>query len=124
MPLSPEEQRILQEIERSFYENDPAFATQVKQTTIYRHAGRNLKLAALGFIAGLVILVVFFASYVFVGFAGFLLMLGSAFSFERNLRRVGKAGLQQIRSSVKAGGLSDALGNTRRKMKDRFRTEE
>ena len=41
VPLSEDEQRILHEIERRFYESDPAFASQVSQTTLYRHAGRN-----------------------------------------------------------------------------------
>ena len=38
MPLSEDEQRILHQIEQQFYESDPAFAQQVSQTTLYRHA--------------------------------------------------------------------------------------
>ena len=37
MPLSEDEQRILQEIERNFYDSDPAFAREVSTTTLYRH---------------------------------------------------------------------------------------
>ena len=49
MPLSEDEQRILDEIERSFYKHDPAFARNVSTATLTRQAGRNCKLAALVF---------------------------------------------------------------------------
>ena len=124
MPLSEDEQRILRDIERTFYENDPEFAGRVRSETLYRHAGRNAKWAALGFLAGLVLLVVSFASNVFLGFVGFLLMLGSAFVFERNVRKMGKAGLQQLSQSMRARGLSATLGDTGRRLRERFRREE
>ncbi len=56
MPLSEDEQRILQEIEAQFYANDPQLAQQVSETTLYRHASRNIKWAALGFVVGFVVL--------------------------------------------------------------------
>jgi hypothetical protein len=122
VPLSEDEQRILQEIERSFYDNDPAFAREVSSKTLYRHAGRNLKWAALGFIAGLAVLVVSFAQSLILGFAGFLVMLGSAFAFERNARKMGKAGLQSV--SQRTGNLSDLLGERSKKLRERFRRDE
>ena len=57
MPLSEDEQRILQEIEQQLYASDPELAREVSSTTVYRHAGRNLKWAALGFAAGVVLMV-------------------------------------------------------------------
>ena len=121
MPLSEEEQRVLREIERSFYESDPEFARQVSSKTLYRHAGRNLRFAALGFVAGLVLLVTSFASYLILGIVGFLAMLFSALIFERNLRAMGKAGLQSISDTVRArGGVSGPLGDARRKFRQRF----
>ena len=124
MPLSEDEQRILHEIERSFYENDPAFARGVSQTTLFRHAGRNLKYAGLGFVAGTILLVVSFASSLVLGMIGFLAMLGSAFVFERNLRRMGKAGWEQMTQSVRDKGIGDMLGNTRNRLRDRFRRDD
>lgn len=121
MPLSEEEQRVLREIERSFYESDPDFARQVSSETLYKHAGRNLRWAALGFIAGLVLLVTSFASYLFLGIAGFLAMLFSALIFERNLRAMGKAGLSSISDTVRArGGVGGPLGDARRRFRQRF----
>ena len=124
MPLSEDEQRILHEIERSFYENDPAFARGVSQTTLYRHAGRNLKYAAAGFVVGMVVLVVSFASSLVLGMVGFLAMLGSAFVFERNLRKMGRAGWQQMTQSMRDKGIGDAMNNTRSRLRDRFRKDD
>lgn len=125
MPLSEDEQRILHEIERSFYENDPAFAKGVRETTLFRHAGRNLKYAAAGFIAGLVLLVVSFADSLVLGMIGFLIMLAGAFFFERNLRKMGRAGWHQMTGSVRQrGGLGDVFGNTRSRLRDRFRRDD
>ncbi|MBW3669342.1 MAG: DUF3040 domain-containing protein [Actinobacteria bacterium] len=124
MPLSEDEQRILHEIERSFYENDPAFARGVSQTTLYRHAGRNLKYAAAGFVVGLIVLITSFAWSLVLGLVGFLAMLGSAFVFERNLRKMGKAGWEQMTQSMREKGIGDAFGSTRTRLRDRFRRDE
>ena len=121
MPLSEDEQRILHEIERSFYERDPEFARGVSETTLYRHAGRNCKWSALGFAAGLVLLIASFASNRIVGFVGFLLMLGSTLVFERNLRMMGRAGWQDVARSVRERGFPDVLGDTRRPLRERFK---
>jgi hypothetical protein len=124
VPLSPEEQRILQDIEKSFYEHDPEFAHEVSSTTLYRVAGRNLKWLAVGFLAGLVILLASFASSVVLGGLGFLIMLACAFFFERNLRKMGKAGWASFTSSVRAGGLAGGFGKAGKRMRDRFKRSE
>jgi len=124
VPLSEDEQRILHEIEQQFYESDPAFAREVGSTTLYRHAGRNLKWATLGFLCGFALLVVSFASSVIAGFAGFLIMLGAAFVFERNVRKMGRAGWQQVTESVRAGHLREYFGDTGRRLRRRFRRDE
>ncbi|HZT65808.1 MAG TPA: DUF3040 domain-containing protein [Acidimicrobiales bacterium] len=123
MPLSEDEQRILHEIERSFYENDPEFYGKVSSETLYRHAGRNCKWSALGFLAGLAVLVTSFASSILIGFLGFLIMLSCAIVFEANARKMGRAGLQQVSNSIRAKGLSEALGDTRKRLRERFRRD-
>ena len=124
MPLSEDEQRILQEIEQQFYEHDPALAREVGSTTLYRHAGRNLKWAAMGFVAGFALLVAFFARSLLIGFAGFLVMLICAFVFERNLRKLGRAGWQQMTESMRAGNLRDYFGDAGSRLRRRFKREE
>lgn len=86
MPLSEHEQRILAEIERRLLEEDPKFAQQVG-SSFQAHLARRLKLAAVGFILGLVILVVGFIQNVGLGVAGFVVMLYSIFEVVRTLRR-------------------------------------
>ncbi len=124
MPLSEDEQRILQEIEQQFYEHDPHLAREVGSTTLYRHAGRNLKWAAAGFVAGFILLIFTFASSLLVGFAGFLVMLICAFVFERNLRKMGRAGWQQMTETMRAGNLREYFGDAGTRLRRRFKREE
>ena len=124
MPLSEDEQRILGEIEQQFYEHDPALAREVGSTTLYRHAGRNLKWAALGFLGGLVLLMGSFASNLLLGFTGFLVMLASAIWFERNLRKMGRAGWQAMTRSVRGSGMRDYLGTAGDRLRHRFRRND
>jgi hypothetical protein len=124
VPLSEDEQRILQEIEQQFYEHDPHLAREVGSTTLYRHAGRNLKWAAFGFIGGLALLLVSFASSIWLGGTGFLVMFGCAVIFERNLRKMGRAGWQQVTESMRAGHLRDYFGDAGKRLRRRFRREE
>jgi len=124
VPLSEDEQRILQEIEQQFRADDPDFARQVSSTTLYRHAGRNLKWAALGFVVGVVFLIGTLGISYLLAFGGFLMMLASAFVFERNLRKMGRAGWQQWTDSVRTSGMRDYFGTTGKRMRDRFKRDD
>ena len=53
-----------------------------------------------GFVAGIAILVAFYPQSVAVGFLGVALMFASAVVFERNLRRMGKAGWHDLTRSL------------------------
>lgn len=122
VPLSEDEQRILQQIEKNFYDSDPAFAREVSTTTLYRHAGRNVKWAAVGFVAGLVLLVLTFTESLVIASLGFAISLACAIVGERNLRKMGKAGLQSV--TQRTGNLGEVLGDRSRKLKERFKREE
>jgi hypothetical protein len=124
VPLSEDEQRILSEIEQQLYQSDPALARDIADTTIYSHAYRNLKWSLLGFVAGLVALVLTLGTSYLLAFGGFLIMLVSALAVERNARRLGKAGMQQMTQSMKAAGLRDALGNSSARLRDRLRRND
>ena len=124
MPLSEDEQRILQEIEAQFYATDPHLAQQVSETTLYRHAARNIQWAVLGFVAGFAVLVLCFASSLLLGFTGFMGMLACAFIIERNVRKMGRAGLESLTASMKGNRLKSALGEAGDRMKKRFRRTE
>src|SRR4051812_11245283 len=104
MPLSEEEQKILREIEQQLNATDPDLVEQVSRTTLYRHAARVIKWSALGLIGGLVLVVLTFASAVWVAVFGFLVMLGCLLVIERNVRKLGRAGLQTLTGGLRGGG--------------------
>lgn len=124
MPLSEDEQRILSEIEAKLYESDPGLARDIADTTVYTHAYRNLKWALLGLLAGLVMLVLALSVNFLLSAVGFVIMLVSALAVERNARRMGKAGINQITQSMRTAGLRDYFGSSSQRMKDRFKREE
>jgi len=124
VPLSEHEERILHDLEERLKAHDPKFADRVQNETVYRYAGRNCWWSALGFVVGLAILIGFFATNVGVGFLGFLIMLGSAVFFEQNLRRMGKAGLHDVRRSIRQKGGAAAAQDGWEKFRKRFRREE
>jgi DUF3040 family protein len=115
MPLSEDEQRILRQIEEQFYENDPKFAQQVGAASLYRHGLRRVRWAALGLVIGLAFLVATLQVHFLLSFVGFLAMLGCAFVIERNLRAMGRVGLQDLAGVVR-GRRPDPS-----RLKDRFR---
>lgn len=124
MPLSEDEQRILSEIEQHLYASDPQLVREVSSTTIYRHAGRNLKWAALGFIVGLVFMMLTFTTSIVLAFAGFLGMLASAIFFERNLRKMGKAGWNQWTQTMRTSGVRERFGAVGDRVRDRFKRDD
>lgn len=124
VPLSEDEQRILSEIEQQLYQSDPALARDIADTTVYTHAYRNLKWSLLGFVVGLVGLIFALGTHFLLSFLGFFIMLVSALAAERNGRRLGRVGMQQMTQSMKAAGLRDALGNTSTRLKDRMKRNE
>lgn len=101
MPLSENEQRILDEIERNLHETDPRLAKEVSETTVYRHAIGSLKWTVVGFIVGLVIMVSTLQIHFLLAFAGFFVMLVSALGLERNLRMMSRAGINKVSDAIK-----------------------
>lgn len=124
MPLSEDEERIIREIERELSASDPDLVREVSSTTVYRHAGRNLKWATLGFVAGVAFMIGTLGISPYLAFVGFLAMLGSAIFFERNLRKMGRAGWQEWTTSMRSSGMKEYFGGAGQKMRDRFKREE
>jgi hypothetical protein len=83
MPLDDNEQKILAEIERQFYEEDPELARAVKK--IERPARVGVRLSILGIIAGLAI-VIAYVSITWIAVIGFAVLVSSATSLVNALR--------------------------------------
>ena len=95
MPLSDDEQRILLEIEKDFYDTDPEFAREVSETTLTRHALRNIRWAVLGGVLGLVGIGLGLQIHFALSFVAFLVVFASAVVIERNVRKMGKLGSRE-----------------------------
>ena len=78
MPLSEHEQRLLDQIERALYAEDPKFASTVRSTDLRTHMRRRLRRAGVVLAIGFVLLIAGVPTQNFaVGLAGFIVMLGA-----------------------------------------------
>ena len=75
MPLDDREQRILEEIERQFYEDDPALAETVRTAGTAATSGRQLKWALTALVGGTALMLVFFTRMTLVALGGFVIMV-------------------------------------------------
>lgn len=108
MPLSENEQRLLEQMERALYAEDPKFASTMRGSNRRPGAGRRFAIGGAGFVVGvLVLLVGVMQQKVVVGALGFVLMLaGTAFAVSH--RRGGPVGV------VGGDGTVRPAGNRRR----------
>jgi hypothetical protein len=125
VPLSEDEERILTEIEQHLYASDPGLARQVGSTTVYTESLRGVRFGIAGMFLGLVLAVVLLpVSFWLSFFVGFGVMLVSAWHFQRNLRRLGKAGLEQATKSLKVVSFRDYIANASDRARERFRHDD
>jgi len=87
VPLDDREQKILEEIEKQFYADDPKLAQTVARTTLESVSQRWTPVAIGAFVVGVVIMLAFFRSQVLIAGAGFVLMVISAGWVAMDLRR-------------------------------------
>lgn len=77
MPLDEREQRILEEIEAQFYQEDPHFAQTVRDTSLRSITAKRARFAVVGLVVGLVLMLAFFTRSQYVALGGFGLMVAS-----------------------------------------------
>jgi hypothetical protein len=79
VPLSEHEQRLLEQMERALYAEDPKFASQLRGRDPRSNFRRRIVLAAVGLIVGIVLLMTgLVAKIIPVSILGFLAMLAAA----------------------------------------------
>ncbi|MGH9076637.1 MAG: DUF3040 domain-containing protein [Acidimicrobiales bacterium] len=120
MPLNEDEQRIIHQIEQSFYANDPEQARRISSSTLPRYLARNARWAALGFLAGLLVLLASFATSWPLGVVGLAVMLVSAVALTKNLRRMGQHSWHQLSETMKTMQSNDSWGDARERFRRRF----
>lgn len=111
MPLSEHEQRLLDQIERALYAEDPKFASSVRSSDLKSHLVSRIRRAVVLLVLGLVGLVVGAAASLWaLGVGGFVLMLGAGLVIVRSVQRL----------SGRDGGLGGApsAGRSRRRRTD------
>jgi hypothetical protein len=78
MPLSEHEQRLLDQIERALYAEDPKFATTVRSTDLRTHMRRRIGRMIALFVVGFVMIFVgVIANVIAVSVLGFVIALGA-----------------------------------------------
>ncbi|MFE2111028.1 DUF3040 domain-containing protein [Kitasatospora sp. NPDC059463] len=79
MPLSEHEQRLLDQMERALYAEDPKFASALEGSGLRTYTRRRVYLAVGGFVVGIGLLMGgMVVDQIWVSVVGFLVMLGCA----------------------------------------------
>ena len=95
MPLSEEELRLLEQMERALVAEDPKFASTLRGTRIRQNARRLMVLGALVFVVGVALLMAGAVLRITpLGIVGFVIMLGSAYFTLSSWRGQGSGALQ------------------------------
>jgi hypothetical protein len=111
VPLSEHEQRLLDQIERALYQEDPKFASTVRSTDLRTHMKRRMRRAAFLFGLGVVVMLGGLVSNMpAVGIGGFVVMVAALALALSSWKRLGTSGNQGLRAVD-----SDAPARTRRK---------
>ncbi len=97
MPLSEHEQRMLEQMERALYAEDPKFASALEGSGLRRFTRRRVYQAIAGFLVGVALLMAgMVAKQIWISVVGFLVMLGCAAlaiaGWRRSVRPVGPQG--------------------------------
>lgn len=82
MPLSEEEQRLLEQLEQALAAEDPRLASTLRGSKLRARARRIVILASLGFVVGVAVLMTgVIAASTPLGVVGFALMVAGAYFF-------------------------------------------
>jgi hypothetical protein len=102
MPLDEREQRILHEIEKGLYEQDPGLARKVGRLS--RVGARRSVIAVIAFILGLVVTLATFAFNQWLALGGFVTMVLSGSAFLHARRATGSPAKPDWMGRFRGGG--------------------
>ncbi|GAB2955178.1 MULTISPECIES: DUF3040 domain-containing protein [Streptomyces] len=119
MPLSEHEQRMLEQMERALYAEDPKFASALEGSGLRTYTRRRVYQAVAGFLVGIALLMAgMVAQQIWVSVVGFLVMLGCAVLAVTGWRKAPKPGEQPTGPTGSAGARRQT--RQRRSMMDRI----
>ncbi|WP_328683874.1 DUF3040 domain-containing protein [Streptomyces sp. NBC_01261] len=117
MPLSEHEQRMLEQMERALYAEDPKFATALEGSGLRTYTRRRVYQAVAGFLVGIALLIAGMVTLqIWVSVVGFLVMLGCAVLAVTGWRKAPKPGEQPAAGAPHARG----QGRQRRSVMNRI----
>ncbi|MEU5342243.1 MULTISPECIES: DUF3040 domain-containing protein [unclassified Streptomyces] len=120
MPLSEHEQRMLEQMERALYAEDPKFATALEGSGLRTYTRRRVYQAVAGFLVGIALLMAgMVAQQIWVSVVGFLVMLGCAVLAVTGWRKAPKPG-EQPAAGAPGAPQARSQGRQRRSMMDRI----
>jgi hypothetical protein len=119
MPLSEDEQRILQEMEQTLREHDREFVARVDHSSHRLDAAKSARWSMFGALAGFVLLLCTFRFSLGFATAGFLVMLVSTLVFVQHLRQAPSSPTTAPRR-LRPRGIGDDWSAMRRRMRSRF----
>jgi hypothetical protein len=102
MALSDRERQILSDIEARLREDDPKLVEVVGTKTVSSEARRRVKLAAIGFVVGFIVMLFGVMNYG-LGIAGFLVMLVSAVYGGQTLKELGQRQTNRLGGQLREG---------------------
>ncbi|MCF6523015.1 DUF3040 domain-containing protein [Streptomyces sp. JJ36] len=118
MPLSDHEQRMLEQMERALYAEDPKFATALEGSELRTYTRKRVYQAVAGFLVGIGLLMAgMVAQQIWVSVVGFLVMLGCAVLAVTSWRKAPKPGEEQ--ATAGAGAPPGGGGRQRRQARQR-----
>ncbi|MFI7273442.1 DUF3040 domain-containing protein [Streptomyces sp. NPDC049879] len=120
MPLSDHEQRMLEQMERALYAEDPKFATTLEGNELRTFTRRRVYQAIAGFVVGIGLLMGgMVAQQVWLSVVGFLIMLGCAVVAVTGWRRTPQTSAATPQGGG-AGGRQTGRQKQRRSMMNRI----
>jgi predicted metalloprotease len=121
VPLSEHEQRMLEQMERALYAEDPKFATALEGSELRRYTRRRVYQAVAGFLVGIALLMAgMVAQQIWISVVGFLVMLGCAVLAVTGWRKAPKNGEQQQgQGSAQQSSSGGSSASTRRQPRSR-----
>ena len=120
MPLSEEELRALEQMERALVQEDPKLASTLRGTNLRRAAQRRAILSGVCFIAGLAVLMAgAIARVTVVGILGFVIMLVTATIGLAAIRGTSNNHGPAARNGQQSGSMLDRFGSPWRRRHDR-----
>lgn len=129
VPLSEEEQRQFEQLERALAAEDPKFVSAMRGTNVRVYYKRRAVLASIGFVLGIAVLMTgAILPNTIVGVIGFVMMVACLYVAALSMRRISNSAdtadnvtpLQQPRKS-KTKTRHESSGSFMERMEDRWR---